>query len=129
MKIIQSISDSNTGLKREVTITSIFMNLVNETYTIQFEISFYTLINSTKVYLPVKMPIPEFVTTNNRRMLPDATGAISLFSDTEEGWENAIPETLFYDYLIQSNTVSLPDLIRGAILNLDSEKWNWFKEE
>lgn len=127
MEIIQEISDSITGLKREVH----FIRLVVEKnqYLLQMEIKCFSLENEIKRYLPVSIPCNEFVTSNSRRMLPNETGAVSLFSDTEDGWENAIPETLFYDYLIQSNTVSLPDLIRSAILNLDSEKWNWFKEE
>lgn len=127
MEIIQQISDSKTGLKREVEL--VYLKIEKAEYQLQLQVVYYVLNEEEKIYLPQKIVCKEFVTTNNRRMLPDATGAISLFSDTEEGWENAIPETLFYDYLIQSNTVSLPDLIRSAILNLDSERWNWFKEE
>jgi len=127
MEIIQKISNSKTGLKREVEL--VYLKIEKAEYQLQLQVAYYVLNEEEKIYLPRKIVCKEFVTTNNRRMLPNATGAISLFSDTEEGWENAIPETLFYDYLIQSNTVSLPDLIRGAILNLDSEKWNWFKEE
>lgn len=127
MEIIQQISDSKTGLKREVEL--VYLKIEKAEYQLQLQVVYYVLNEDEKIYLPQKIVCKEFVTTNNRRMLPDATGAISLFSDTEEGWENAIPETLFYDYLIQSNTVSLPDLIRSAILNLDSERWNWFKEE
>jgi len=127
MEIIQKISDSKTGLKREVEL--VYLKIEKAEYQLQLQVVYYVLNEEEKIYLPQKIVCKEFVTTNNRRMLPDATGAISLFSDTEEGWENAIPETLFYDYLIQSNTVSLPDLIRSAILNLDSERWNWFKEE
>lgn len=127
MEIIQQISNSKTGLKREVEL--VYLKIEKAEYQLQLQVVYYVLNEDEKIYLPQKIVCKEFVTTNNRRMLPDATGAISLFSDTEEGWENAIPETLFYDYLIQSNTVSLPDLIRSAILNLDSERWNWFKEE
>lgn len=127
MEIIQKISDSKTGLKREVEL--VYLKIEKAEYQLQLQVVYYVLNEEEKIYLPQKIVCKEFVTTNNRRMLFDAIGAISLFSDTEDGWENAIPETLFYDYLIQSNTVSLPDLIRGAILNLDSEKWNWFKEE
>jgi len=127
MEIIQQISNSKTGLKREVEL--VYLKIEKAEYQLQLQVVYYVLNEEEKIYLPQKIVCKEFVTTNNRRMLPDATGAISLFSDTEEGWENAIPETLFYDYLIQSNTVSLPDLIRSAILNLDSERWNWFKEE
>lgn len=127
MEIIQQISDSKTGLKREVEL--VYLKIEKAEYQLQLQVVYYVLNEEEKIYLPQKIVCKEFVTTNNRRMLPNATGAISLFSDTEEGWENAIPETLFYDYLIQSNTVSLPDLIRSAILNLDSERWNWFKEE
>lgn len=127
MEIIQKISDSKTGLKREVEL--VYLKIEKAEYQLQLQVVYYVLNEDEKIYLPQKIVCKEFVTTNNRRMLPDATGAISLFYDTEDGWENAIPETLFYDYLIQSNTVSLPDLIRGAILNLDSERWNWFKEE
>lgn len=127
MEILQQISDSITGLKREVEL--VYLKIEKAEYQLQLQVVYYVLNEDEKIYLPQKIVCKEFVTTNNRRMLPDATGAISLFSDTEEGWENAIPETLFYDYLIQSNTVSLPDLIRSAILNLDSERWNWFKEE
>ena len=127
MEIIQKISNSKTGLKREVEL--VYLKIEKAEYQLQLQVAYYVLNEEEKIYLPRKIVCKEFVTTNNRRMLPDATGAISLFYDTEDGWENAIPETLFYDYLIQSNTVSLPDLIRGAILNLDSEKWNWFKEE
>ena len=127
MEIIQQISDSKTGIKREVEL--VYLKIEKAEYQLQLQVVYYVLNEEEKIYLPQKIVCKEFVTTNNRRMLPDATGAISLFSDTEEGWENAIPETLFYDYLIQSNTVSLPDLIRSAILNLDSERWNWFKEE
>ena len=127
MEIIQKISNSKTGLKREVEL--VYLKIEKAEYQLQLQVAYYVLNEEEKIYLPRKIVCKEFVTTNNRRMLPNATGAISLFSDTEEDWENAIPETLFYDYLIQSNTVSLPDLIRGAILNLDSEKWNWFKEE
>lgn len=127
MEIIQKISDSKTGLKREVEL--VYLKIEKAEYQLQLQVVYYVLNEDEKIYLPQKIVCKEFVTTNNRRMLPDATGAISLFYDTEDGWENAIPETLFYDYLIQSNTVSLPDLIRSAILNLDSERWNWFKEE
>ena len=127
MEIIQKISNSKTGLKREVEL--VYLKIEKAEYQLQLQVVYYVLNEDEKIYLPQKIVCKEFVTTNNRRMLPNATGAISLFSDTEEGWENAIPETLFYDYLIQSNTVSLPDLIRSAILNLDSERWNWFKEE
>ena len=127
MEIIQQITNSKTGLKREVEL--VYLKIEKAEYQLQLQVVYYVLNEDEKIYLPQKIVCKEFVTTNNRRMLPDATGAISLFSDTEEGWENAIPETLFYDYLIQSNTVSLPDLIRSAILNLDSERWNWFKEE
>lgn len=127
MEIIQQITNSKTGLKREVEL--VYLKIEKAEYQLQLQVVYYVLNEEEKIYLPQKIVCKEFVTTNNRRMLPDATGAISLFSDTEEGWENAIPETLFYDYLIQSNTVSLPDLIRSAILNLDSERWNWFKEE
>lgn len=127
MEIIQEISDSITGLHREV----YFIRLIAERnqYLLQMEIKCFKLENDVKKYLPVSIPCSEFITSNNRRMLPNETGAISLFNENEEGWESAIPETLFYDHLIQSNTVSLPDLIRSAILNLDSERWNWFKEE
>ena len=127
MEIIQKITNSKTGLKREVEL--VYLKIEKAEYQLQLQVVYYVLNEEEKIYLPQKIVCKEFVTTNNRRMLPDATGAISLFSDTEEGWENAIPETLFYDYLIESNTVSLPDLIRSAILNLDSERWNWFKEE
>lgn len=127
MEILQQISDSITGLKREVEL--VYLKIEKAEYQLQLQVAYYVLNEEEKIYLPQKIVCKEFVTTHNRRMLPNATGAISLFSDTEEGWENAIPETLFYDYLIQSNTVSLPDLIRSAILNLDSERWNWFKEE
>jgi len=127
MEILQQISDSITGLKREVEL--VYLKIEKAEYQLQLQVVYYVLNEEEKIYLPQKIVCKEFVTTNNRRMLTNATGAISLFSDTEEGWENAIPETLFYDYLIQSNTVSLPDLIRSAILNLDSERWNWFKEE
>lgn len=127
MEIIQQITNSKTGLKREVEL--VYLKIEKAEYQLQLQVVYYVLNEEEKIYLPQKIVCKEFVTTNNRRMLPNATGAISLFSDTEEGWENAIPETLFYDYLIQSNTVSLPDLIRSAILNLDSERWNWFKEE
>jgi len=127
MEIIQEISDSITGLKREVH----FIRLVAEKnqYLLQMEIKCFSLENEIKRYLPVHIPCNEFVTSNSRRMLPNETGAISLFSETDENWENAIPETLFYDYLLNSGAVSLPDLIRSAIVNLDSEKWNWFKED
>jgi len=129
MEIIQEISNSITGLKREVH----FVRLVAERkqYILQMEVKCFTVKIETneKKYFPVHVMYDEFVTSNSRRMLHNETGVISLFSDTEDGWEDAIPETLFYDHLIQSNTVSLPDLIRSAILNLDSEKWNWFKEE
>lgn len=127
MEIIQKISNSKTGLNREVEL--VYLKIEKAEYQLQLQVAYYVLNGEEKIYLPKKIVCKEFVTTNNRRMLPNETGAISLFSDTEDGWENAIPETLFYDYLIQSNTVSLPDLIRSAILNLDSEKWNWFKEE
>ena len=127
MEIIQQITNSKTGLKREVEL--VYLKIEKAEYQLQLQVVYYVLNEDEKIYLPQKIVCKEFVTTNNRRMLPDATGAISLFYDTEDGWENAIPETLFYDYLIQSNTVSLPDLIRSAILNLDSERWNWFKEE
>ena len=127
MEIIQQITNSKTGLKREVEL--VYLKIEKAEYQLQLQVVYYVLNEEEKIYLPQKIVCKEFVTTNNRRMLPDATGAISLFYDTEDGWENAIPETLFYDYLIQSNTVSLPDLIRSAILNLDSERWNWFKEE
>ena len=127
MEIIQQITNSKTGLKREVEL--VYLKIEKAEYQLQLQVVYYVLNEEEKIYLPKKIVCKEFVTTNNRRMLPDATGAISLFYDTEDGWENAIPETLFYDYLIQSNTVSLPDLIRSAILNLDSERWNWFKEE
>ena len=127
MEIIQQITNSKTGLKREVEL--VYLKIEKAEYQLQLQVAYYVLNEEEKIYLPKKIVCKEFVTTNNRRMLPDATGAISLFYDTEDGWENAIPETLFYDYLIQSNTVSLPDLIRSAILNLDSERWNWFKEE
>lgn len=127
MEIIQEISDSITGLKREVH----FIRLVAEKnqYLLQMEIKCFSLENEIKRYLPVSIPCNEFVTSNSRRMLPNETGAISLFSETDENWEDAIPETLFYDYLLNSGAVSLPDLIRSAIVNLDSIKWDWFKED
>lgn len=126
MEIIQEISDSITGLKREVRL--VYLKIESKEYQLQLQIFCYNEINGVRKYFPLSIPCKEFVTSNNRRMLPSETGAISLFSDTEEGWVDAIPETTFYDYLIQSNSVSLPDLIRGAIVNLDSEKWNWFSE-
>ena len=104
MEIIQKISNSKTGLKREVEL--VYLKIEKAEYQLQLQVAYYVLNEEEKIYLPRKIVCKEFVTTNNRRMLPNATGAISLFSDTEEGWENAIPETLFYDYLIQSNTVS-----------------------
>jgi len=126
MEIIQAISDSITGLKREVR----YFRLVIEPnlYALQLEVKHYNIVEGEKIYLPAQRQAKEFVTSNSRRMLPSADGAISLFSSDEEGWEQAIPETLFYDYLLNSKTIAYEDLIRSAILNLDSPKWNWFAE-
>jgi len=126
MEIIQAISDSKFGLKREVHL----IRLVSEVscYKLQMEVKYWSMVDEEKQYLPQSVPAKEFVTTNTRRMLPSVDGAISLFSESEEGWEQAVPETIFYDYLLASGGVTLPVLLAGAILNLDSAKWNWFAE-
>lgn len=127
MKITQDISPDSTGLKREVEYLSLFNNSQDGSWELQMKVNFYALVNGEKSYLPASKAVTPFKTSNTRRVHVEQDGTlINIQKEEDERWASAIPEPLFWDNLMIAGTMDRSLVLKQFILDLDSERWNWF---